>query len=67
MYNKNNKLKFDINNIESFTLILNWIKINSNINQENDIYKNLCLGIMENMDWVILNNCNYLYKDFSKM
>lgn len=47
MYNKNNKLKFDINNIYSFTPILNWIKINSNINQENDIYKNLCFGIMD--------------------
>ena len=47
MYNKNNKIKLDINNIESFTPILNWIKINSNINQENDIYKKLCLGIME--------------------
>ena len=47
MYNKNNKLKLDINNIESFTPVLNWIKINSNINQENENYKNLCLGIME--------------------
>ena len=47
MYNKNNKIKLDINNIESFAPILNWIKINTNINQENDIYKKLCLGIME--------------------
>lgn len=47
MYNKNNKIKLDINNIESFAPILNWIKINTKINQENDIYKKLCLGIME--------------------
>ena len=47
IYNKNNKIKLDLNNFESFTPLLNWIKENNNSKQENDAYKNLCLGIMQ--------------------
>ena len=47
MYNKHNKLKIDMNNLESLTPILNWIKINNEVKQENDEYKILCLEIMK--------------------
>ena len=47
MYNKYNKLKIDMNNLESLTPILNWIKINNEVKQENDEYKILCLEIMK--------------------
>ena len=47
MYNKHNKLKIDMNNLESLTPVLNWIKINNEVKQENDEYKILCLEIMK--------------------
>ena len=49
LYNKNHKINLDINNSESLTNILSWIKAKCDCKKEkeNDEYKNLCLSIME--------------------
>ena len=49
LYNKNHRINLDINNSDSLTNILNWIKFkcDSKKEKENNEYKNLCLNIMK--------------------
>lgn len=49
LYNKDHRINLDINNSDSLTNILNWIKFkcDSKKEKENNEYKNLCLNIMK--------------------
>jgi hypothetical protein len=64
LYNKNNKLKLDINKIESISPTWNWLKTNYDYNIKNEEYKNLCLDIMKEYN---LNNIEQLKIFISKM
>lgn len=64
LYNKNNKLKLDINKIESISPTWNWLKANYDYNIKNEEYKNLCLDIMKEYN---LNNIEQLKIFISKM
>ena len=66
LYNKNHRINLDINNSDSLTNILNWIKFkcDSKKEKENNEYKNLCLNIMKEYN---LENIEQLKAFIKKM
>ena len=66
LYNNDHRINFDINNSDSLTNILNWIKFkcDSKKEKENNEYKNLCLNIMKEYN---LENIEQLKAFIKKM
>ena len=66
LYNKDHRINLDINNSDSLTNILNWIKFkcDSKKEKENNEYKNLCLNIMKEYN---LENIEQLKAFIKKM
>ena len=66
LYNKDHRINLDINNSDSLTNILNWIKFkcDSKKEKENNEYKNLCLSIMKEYN---LENIEQLKAFIKKM
>ena len=66
LYNKDHRINLDINNSDSLTNILNWIKFkcDSKKEKENNEYKNLCLNIMKEYN---LGNIEQLKAFIKKM